>query len=290
MKKLIFESVNNQNIIDEILSNRNFRFSIGSMSSSIQNPKRKDVINFFEELITHNFMDQDFYYNYCVDKDNYYDAVKKEVLEPFISDLDSFTDEYIELSKPYIEARQLYYGLKNIDTTEFINNHFKTSNIISSENKDAYNQRYTVVNESYSDEDLTVFKELYDMNPHSKDNDLYAFVARSEFIEEGDGRFKKIFGIEKVMKIGKDREGMGNIEGLKMRAKFDSELKYFQIWLPEEIGEMIEGKGYEEIEDFILDSLYDKLKNRGTIQQLTNLQDLRDDVKDQFDQMKKFNL
>jgi len=292
MKKLIFESSNNQKIVDEILSDGSFRYSIGSMSASNQNPKRSDVIVFFKELITHNFMDQEFYHNYSEDKNNYYDAVKKEVLEPFLNDLDSFAEEYVELSKPYIESRNLYWSLKDIDCEGFIKNHFETSNIISDENKNAYNQRYDVtVNEGYKEEDLQVFKELYDMNPNSKENDLYAFVAKPEFVEEKDGRFKKVLGIEKVMKIAKDFESMGHIQGLKMRAQFDEQLKYYQIWLPPEIGEMVENKGYEEIEDFILDAIHDKLKNSGPRQKLTNdLKGLMDDVKDQMDSMDKYNL
>ena len=144
--------------------------------------------------------------------------------------------------------------------------------------------------EGYSEEDLKIFQELYDMNPNSKEHDLFAFVARYEFVEEENGRFKKVLGIEKMIKINKDRQGMSNIQGLQARGQFDNDLRYYQIWLPKDISDMVENKGYEEIESFILDAIADKLKIRQPRQQLTNLNDLRRDVKDQIDQMDKYNL
>jgi len=144
--------------------------------------------------------------------------------------------------------------------------------------------------EGYNEEDLKVFQELFDMNPNSKEHDLFAFVARPEFIEEKDGRFKKVLGIEKMIKINKDRQGMSNIQGLQARGNFDRELKYYQIWLPKDISDMVENKGYQDIEPFILDAISDRLKIRHPRQQLTNLDDLRKNVKDQMDQMDKYNL
>jgi len=144
--------------------------------------------------------------------------------------------------------------------------------------------------ESYSDEDLKVFQELYDMNPNNKEHDLFAFVARTEFVEEDDGRFKKTLGIEKMIKITRDRQGMSNIQGLQMRGNFDPELKYYQIWLPKDISDMVEDKGYQDIEPYILDAIADRLKIKQPRQTLTNLDDLRTNVKDQMNQMDKYNL
>ncbi len=144
--------------------------------------------------------------------------------------------------------------------------------------------------EGYSEEDEIVFRQLFDMNPNNKENDLFAFVAKFEFIEEDDGRFRKVLGIEKMIKITNDSIGMGNLEGLIMRGSHVSELNFYKIWLPKDISGMVENKGYEEIEDYILDAIGEKLKNRETRKQITDITKLRNDVKDQMDQMGKFNL
>lgn len=142
--------------------------------------------------------------------------------------------------------------------------------------------------ESY-DEDLIVFQELFDMNPNSKDNDLYAFVAKDEYLEEDDGKFKKVLGIEKMMRITKDRQGMGNLHGLKLRTMVAG-LKFYDIWIPKEMRNMLENKGYKEIEPWLLDSIGEKIKTREPRQKLTDLDDLRQDVKGRIEQMNKFNL
>lgn len=101
-------------------------------------------------------------------------------------------------------------------------------------------------------EELEIFKAVYNKNPNKETHDFYLFVAKPEFIEEDDGRFRKILGIENMVRITPDQESLGNMKGMQMRAQFTQQTLY-HIWLPKEIREEVEGKGFESIEPWLLE-------------------------------------
>lgn len=151
--------------------------------------------------------------------------------------------------------------------------------------------KYLKYFEGYSESDVMAFNELLKMNPNSEDNDLYAFLAKDEFIEEKHHRFKKVLGIEKMIRISGDRESMGMLQGLQLRAKYVHDVKFYKIWIPKDLREEVENKGYGEIEPSILDAISDKLRRtKSDITPLTNVSKLRSDMKDMLDQSDKYNM
>ena len=91
-------------------------------------------------------------------------------------------------------------------------------------------------------------------------------------------------------RVTRDRAGMGTIDGLQTRAKFN-QLIFDTIWLPKEIREMVDGKGYQDIEPWLLNSISEKVYNspRKTTP-LTDITKLRKKVKDSIEQSSKYNL
>lgn len=151
--------------------------------------------------------------------------------------------------------------------------------------------KYLKYFEGYSESDVMAFKELLKMNPNSEDNDLYAFLAKDEFVEEKDGRFKKVLGIEKMMRISGDRESMGTLQGLQLRARFVPEVTFYKLWIPKDLREEVEDKGYEEIESYILDAISDRLRRtKPDRTPLTDVSKLRSDMEDMLDQADKYNM
>lgn len=145
--------------------------------------------------------------------------------------------------------------------------------------------------ESYSKSDEKTFQELMEMNPNSKYNDLYAFLYKDEFVEDDDGKYIKTLGIENMVRITPDKQGMFNIQGLQLRSGFQPHLNYHQIWLPKDIRDEVEGKGYKEIDPFILNAIKDKIKEKKPKQKLVNDLDLfRKDIEDKLNDIEKYNL
>jgi len=101
---------------------------------------------------------------------------------------------------------------------------------------------------------LDLFKAVYNENPVKDTHDFYWFIGKDEFKENppGSGNYKKTIYIEKMIRITPDENSISNMQCMQMRAKFQSDSKLYDIWLPNEIREDVENKGSESIEDYII--------------------------------------
>lgn len=137
-----FEKFKQSDAFQKIKSSNNFRYIIGSMSVSGPPEGDQEIFEVFENLILHNFTDKTFKLNYLSGEDdsNYQEAIYEDIVIPFFSNFDEFFKNYIDYVKPYPESRELYLGIrKDFNSEEFIDNHFRTSKIISDKVKDIYN-------------------------------------------------------------------------------------------------------------------------------------------------------
>lgn len=108
-----------------------------------------------------------------------------------------------------------------------------------------------------------LLKELIDENPLSKDHDFYIFIARDNFVEEEDGRFKKSLEIERMVKINPDDSSIAAMQGMSMRVRFNIDSKLYHIWLPKELEDDVNGKGNLSLEPWLVD-LINKHKKTGS--------------------------
>jgi len=134
--------------------------------------------------------------------------------------------------------------------------------------------------EHISNKDL--FKQLFDENPNKDTHDLYVFLSTDEFIKLPDDNYKKVLGIEKMNRITPDKQGMNAIAGMDMRAKFQSNIKMYGIWMPKDVRDMVDNKGYQEIEDWLLKTIgehsFDVRAARANHTQIQNIIDRAKDI------------
>jgi hypothetical protein len=114
-----------------------------------------------------------------------------------------------------------------------------------------------------SDEVFDIFKDTYNQNPLKEDHDFYIFLAGEKFEEAENGLYKKVLDIENMVRIKLDKESVGAMQGLKMRAMTQQGVKMYHIWLPNDIRELVDGKGSNSIESWLVD-LIDKHKQTGS--------------------------
>ena len=123
--------------------------------------------------------------------------------------------------------------------------------------------RYIKTFEDKIEYNAELLKELIDENPLSKDNDFYIFIAKNNFVEEKDGRYKKSIEIERMVKITPDDASIAAMKGMTMRVRFNIDSKLYHIWLPKELEEDVNGKGYSNLEPWLVD-LIDTHKKTGS--------------------------
>ncbi len=111
--------------------------------------------------------------------------------------------------------------------------------------------------------DLDLFKQVYSENPNKDTHDFYTFISRDEFLELPDGNYKKVPGIEKMIRITPDEESMNSMRGMYIRSKFDTKSDTFHIWLPNEIRKDLDGEGYQNIETWLLDLIGENMIKGG---------------------------
>lgn len=114
-----------------------------------------------------------------------------------------------------------------------------------------------------SDEIFDIFKDTYNQNPLKEDHDFYIFLASDKFEETKNGLYKKVLDIENMVKIEPDKESMGAMQMLNIRAMHQQGVKMYHIWLPKDIREIVSGKGSNSIEPWLVD-LIDKHKQQGS--------------------------
>jgi hypothetical protein len=132
-----------------------------------------------------------------------------------------------------------------------------------------------------------IFREIYDENPLKDDNDFYLFIGRNDFKETKDGLYKKTLEIENMVRISPDdKQSIGAMWGLQIRAIFQNNSNLYHIWLPKELKEFIEGKGSNRIDEWLLD-LIDKYKVKGSDEHGAKV---KEDVIKRREDMKKYNL
>jgi hypothetical protein len=105
-------------------------------------------------------------------------------------------------------------------------------------------------------------------------------------MELPNGNFKKVFGIEKMVRITPDSQSMGNIKGLELRSKYDHDAGVYHIWIPNEIRDDVDGKSYKNIEPWLLDTIDANKKSGSDAHGKQVFQDVLDRAVD----MDKFNL
>jgi hypothetical protein len=104
-----------------------------------------------------------------------------------------------------------------------------------------------------SDEAFDIFKDIYNQNPLKKDHDFYIFLAGDKFEETKNGLYKKILDIENMVRIKPDKESLSAMQVLNIRARHQHNVRMYHIWLPNDIREMVDGKGSNSIEPWLLD-------------------------------------
>lgn len=135
-------------------------------------------------------------------------------------------------------------------------------------------------------ENIDILDDLLKTNPLHKDNDFYIFIASDKFIETKNGLYKKYLDIEKMVRITPDSESLGAMQGLQMRARFQSDSKLYHIWLPIEFRDQIENKGTNSMDDYMID-LINKYKKYGSDDQGRKAVK---DVKQRIEDIKKYNI
>jgi hypothetical protein len=91
-----------------------------------------------------------------------------------------------------------------------------------------------------------------------RENDLFAFIAKYEFVENSDGSYRKKLDIENLIKIDLYNESdLSQISMMKIRARVNDK-KVYIIWIPK--GFLEEDQYYQrDIPDYLID-LIDKKK------------------------------
>jgi hypothetical protein len=120
--------------------------------------------------------------------------------------------------------------------------------------------------EKWTDRKLDSFIELMcgklnrseDKIQRDRENDLFAFIAGYELVENSDGSYRKKFDIENLIKIDLYNESdLSQIPMMKMRARVNDK-KVYIIWIPK--GFLEEDQYYQkDIPDYLID-LIDKKK------------------------------
>ena len=102
-------------------------------------------------------------------------------------------------------------------------------------------------------DDMEVIEDFYDeIKKDRQGEDLYLFIGSDDFVETKNGMYKKTVDIENMVRITPDEKSIGAIRGMSLRAKFVSKTLY-QIWLPEELRDQVEGKGSVEMNEYLVD-------------------------------------
>ncbi len=127
----------NENILDNILKNKNgFSIEIGSGTEGHNKPSREYVLRKFEEFILHYWMDMKFYHNETDNPEEYEKAEVKEILKPYMKNLDKFVSTWMEVDKKGL------YKIKRKYNTDFfeslIDKYVKNSKQMSKQTKQDY--------------------------------------------------------------------------------------------------------------------------------------------------------
>lgn len=139
-----------------------------------------------------------------------------------------------------------------------------------------------------SDYNIDLFKEIYDENPDKDTHDFYMFIGHDEFEEAENGMYKKVLGIENMVRIKPDKKSVNAANMLDLRSRFQGGgCKLYHIWLPKEIRKDIEGYGSRNIEPWIVD-LIDKYKRIGDKD--GEGRKVADNVRQRREDVKKYNL
>lgn len=109
---------------------------------------------------------------------------------------------------------------------------------------------------------IGLLQDLMKENPAYKTHDFYIFIAKDGFIEAENGLYKKTIDIENMVRITPDGQGVGSMQGMEMRVRFNPESTLYHIWLPKEIREDVNYKGSNNMEDWLVD-LINKYKQKG---------------------------
>jgi len=134
-------------------------------------------------------------------------------------------------------------------------------------------------------DELELFKQIYDENPDKDTHDFYMFLSKSEFVELPNGDYRKVPGIENMVRITPDKKSLGNMKGLSMRAHFTNAGLY-QIWLPKEVRDEVENKNYHNIDIWLLE-LIGKHRRPGSD---NHGRKVFNDVKDRLSSVQLYNL
>jgi len=135
-------------------------------------------------------------------------------------------------------------------------------------------------------EKVDILGDLLSENPDYETHDFYVFLASDKFKETKGGLYKKELDIENMVRITPDLHSLSSMAGLEIRSRFQPEIKMYNIWLPKEAREDIEGKSSSSMESWLV-GLIDKNKRQGGDEQgkqsYTNAKQRRNDLS-------KFNL
>jgi len=113
----------------------------------------------------------------------------------------------------------------------------------------------TFTNESHIPNvpDKEFFEKLIKNNPMLKTHDFFVFLYTEEgFKENEDGTYTKHLNIERMIRL--DKNNFLNAGGLLLRARFTIQDLGF-IWWPKDATELIEDKGSDEMELWLLDTI-----------------------------------
>lgn len=132
-----------------------------------------------------------------------------------------------------------------------------------------YIKTFEITSEEQKAKDLDridLLRDLLQQNPDHETHDFYIFIGREDFKEEKNGLYKKSIEIENMVRITPDASSVTAMAGLEMRARFKHDSKLYNIWLPIEIREEVEGKGSSSLDPWLVD-LINKHKSSGGDQQ-----------------------
>ena len=137
------------------------------------------------------------------------------------------------------------------------------------------------------DEEDELLADLLAENPDSETHDFYIFLASEKFEKAEKGLYKKTIDIENMVRITGNKESVGAMQMLQMRARFQQDTNLYHIWLPQEIREDVEGKGGNNIEPWLAE-LINKYKRKGD--STGEGRKVLQDVMKRREDMKKYNL
>lgn len=141
------------------LLNRNddFYYVIGSMSSGETKPTDLGIEEILTQMIKHYFSDRQFIANHFYDEelDMYKDEFNKNVIEPFLSNFETFKDDYMDLVKPYAEGRPEYWSIREDWTKEEKDEEFFDKFMLDSSLPQHMIDKYIEYRKSYAGDDIT---------------------------------------------------------------------------------------------------------------------------------------